>query len=814
MLLAVGAYMMLNNDGDDSNAPGDGDGPGDGNNQISDEWDVYYVPSGTDLPACGSTTLGRLYYVVDTAGFETCTSAGWEFVDLTGPAGPAGASGSDGVNGSDGSPGLNGTDGISFISVTAVEPPGDNCSEGGTRIMLGTDDDGDMELSVGEIFFSDLICNDPVVYTYSFSSSNDISIYGSAAQELFDGDVNINGFAIRGTYNSDDSLSPPSSPSMNGFNPQAASAIAKVAAINDMSGFTGVIAVVLPTVVTGAADIAEITLDSTNLIVINGVVITGFTVLDNDAMTSSMIGPRLAEYTSITDIQASNAADCLFDTNVEINDVPIRSTLNSDDTLSTSNNCASAIAKAAAINDSTFYTGVTASAQPTVVTGAADISEVTLDSSNLIIINGVVITGFTVLDNDAMTSSMTGPRLAEYTSISDIQASNAPDCLVDEDVKINDVVIRSTVNSDDTLSISNNCASAIAKAAAINDSTFYTGVTASAQPTVVTGAADISEVTLDSQNSIAINGILFDSGTVLDDDSDNTLRNMINQETATTGVTALLNQNNRLVLTASDGRNIEITQSGSSTFLGLYAAAGTTVTGGKLTLTSNDTFAVWGNAIDKLGDVGGYGQTMFGSVLVDGTENIRSAINGHSAQTGVFASLDDDHRLVLTAPDGRNIEITQSGNAARLGLYASSGTTVTGGKLTLTSNDTFSMGGGGFDKLGNVGGYGQTMFGSVLVDGTENIRSAINAHSAQTGVFASLDDDHRLVLTAPDGRNIEITQSGSSTFLGLYAAAGTTVTGGRIMLSSDAPFTISGNAIDKLGHIGSEGETEFPPEEI
>ena len=496
MLLAAGAYMMVNNDGYDSNAPGDGDGTGDGNNQISDEWDVYYVQSGSDLPACGSATLGRLYYVADTTGFETCTNAGWTFVDLTGQDGVDGvngADGQDGVNGSDGSPGLNGTDGISFISVTAVEPPGDNCSEGGTRIMLGTDDDGDMELSVDEIFFSDLICNDPVVYTYSFSSSNDISIYGSAAQELFDGDVDINGFAIRGTYNSDDSLSPPSSPSMNGFNPQAASAIAKVAAINDMSGFTGVIAVVLPTVVTGAADIAEITLDSTNLIVINGVVITGFTVLDNDAMTSSMTGPRLAEYTSISDIEASNAGDCLADGDVEINDVPIRSTLNSDDTLSTSNNCASAIAKAAAINDSTFYTGVTASAQPT----------------------------------------------------------------------------------------------------------------------IVTGAADISEVTLDSQNSIAINGILFDSGTVLDDDSGNTLRNMINRETATTGVTAALNQNNRLVLTASDGRNIEITQSGNAAQLGLFASAGTTVTGGRIMLSSDAPFKISGNAIDKLGHIGSEGETEF-----------------------------------------------------------------------------------------------------------------------------------------------------------------------------------------------------------
>ena len=56
-----------------------------------------------------------------------------------------------------------------------------------------------------------------------------------------------------------------------------------------------------------------------------------------------------------------------------------------------------------------------------------------------------------------------------------------------------------------------------------------------------------------------------------------------------------------------------------------------------------------GNKISKLGDVGGAGQILFGSVLVDGTENLRSAINYHSNETGVYATLDENHHLVLTA---------------------------------------------------------------------------------------------------------------------------------------------------------------------
>ena len=90
MLSVAGGYMIVNNDRNDTNAPDDGDD----NNEVTDEWDVYYVDSGDDLPLCNSDTLGQLYYVASTAGFEVCTSAGWAFVDLTGPAGADGAEGS------------------------------------------------------------------------------------------------------------------------------------------------------------------------------------------------------------------------------------------------------------------------------------------------------------------------------------------------------------------------------------------------------------------------------------------------------------------------------------------------------------------------------------------------------------------------------------------------------------------------------------------------------------------------------------------------------------------------------------------------
>jgi flagellin len=203
-------------------------------------------------------------------------------------------------------------------------------------------------------------------------------------------------------------------------------------------------------------------------------------------------------------------------------------------------------------------------------------------------------------------------RQARYTSANDIQVEGGNQAIDDNDVVINGVTIRTTDATDDSVSTTLNAASAISKAAAINDSTNFTGVSADVESTVVTATADIAAVTLDSTTNITINGEILTGFRVQDNDSDDTLVNQINAVADRTGVVASLNQDNRLVLSADDGRNIEVTVAGNATRLGVAAAAGTTVTGGKLTLKSEEQFFVEGNAVDKLGDVGGAGATLFG----------------------------------------------------------------------------------------------------------------------------------------------------------------------------------------------------------
>ncbi len=160
------------------------------------------------------------------------------------------------------------------------------------------------------------------------------------------------------------------------------------------------------------------------------------------------------------------------------------------------------------------------------------------------------------------------------------------EALVVGDLQINGVTVRGTVDSDDTVSTSQAAGSALAKAAAINDSTIYTGVRAIVGKTALVGPNAISAVTLDSTNFITLNGEVISGFTVQDDDADNNLVDAINAVANRTGVIARLDENLRLVMEAEDGRNIELTTNGLATRLGF--AAGNQVQAGSVTLQSEE----------------------------------------------------------------------------------------------------------------------------------------------------------------------------------------------------------------------------------
>jgi len=162
------------------------------------------------------------------------------------------------------------------------------------------------------------------------------------------------------------------------------------------------------------------------------------------------------------------------------------------------------------------------------------------------------------------------------------------------DLTINSKVVPATAA--DGVSTVNNTASAIAKAKAINAITNLTGVTAKVEATVAAGAGAVGAGSLNGTTSaLIINGTNVGAVDFLAHDSNVALRERINSYSTLTGVTASLGGSGELVLTAADGRNVEITASGDAvSALGL--AAGTSVVGGTLTLTSPNTIQVGGTA--------------------------------------------------------------------------------------------------------------------------------------------------------------------------------------------------------------------------
>ena len=123
---------------------------------------------------------------------------------------------------------------------------------------------------------------------------------------------------------------------------------------------------------------------------------------------------------------------------------------------------------------------------------------------------------------------------------------------------INNIGIRNTVDADDSVSNSLSNASAIAKAAAINDSYKSTGVRAIVGVTEVTGTNSIDAITLDETNFITVNGQKISGFDVEDNDATGALTDAINAVSSDTGVVASLNKDSKLTLTASDGRNIDV----------------------------------------------------------------------------------------------------------------------------------------------------------------------------------------------------------------------------------------------------------------
>lgn len=179
-------------------------------------------------------------------------------------------------------------------------------------------------------------------------------------------------------------------------------------------------------------------------------------------------------------------------------------------------------------------------------------------------------------------------------------------------------VVRATSDVDDQLSTSNSgrSTSAIAKAAAINDSTEFHGVTATATSSVANLGAIVQDAsgtkTLDETNNFSINGEMITGITYKADDAGGTLVDAINAVSDRTGVVATIDSANGLVLTAEDGRNIDIIENGDTDIQSLQ----TEVHRGGLILQADNNVVLG----DGSGDTTGAGATQTGMLGLGASE--------------------------------------------------------------------------------------------------------------------------------------------------------------------------------------------------
>jgi flagellin len=186
--------------------------------------------------------------------------------------------------------------------------------------------------------------------------------------------------------------------------------------------------------------------------------------------------------------------------------------------------------------------------------------------------------------------------------------------------------------------------SAYAKAAAIN-AAGVAGLTASAT-TVVTGAAAFSNIVgssaATSTYALQINGVaIYATGTTVGAGTTLTgsaVANQINLFASQTGVTAALSSTGALQLTASDGRDISVTEAVGA---GVTSGAGSGVaaaTKGTITLSAAQNIAIAGSASADLGFAAG-GQTISLSNATLANQNVLTAAGANATIQSVDAAL-------------------------------------------------------------------------------------------------------------------------------------------------------------------------------
>ncbi len=429
----------------------------------------------------------------------------------------------------------------------------------------------------------DLVINSGTAFANANTVSFAVNRAFTPVPAMASNDIQINGVTIGASYAADDKISPADSAS--------GSAIARAAAINLATTATGVSAVVNANVMTGSAM-------GTNLSAASGTVtINGFTTATINTVTNNTRESRAATVSAINAI-SSQTGVVAIDSNSDTQGVRLESAKGGNIEVAF-NSLGSSSADYATRTGLQEGLQVGTYSLETSVEGALKVTTVSTGDWTR--------AGLTPADYTANQATINTGVRPVVTSASDIQALGIGD------VVINGVAIRATTSQDDkfsntTSATSSKSASAIATAAAINDSHSLTGVSAKANAVSTGGSVTtvLSPATATSvgMHSLYINGVNvqvnFSSTETVAERRTNVI-NAVNASFGQHGAMATDSGTGGITLTTPDGRNLSVwydSATASSEF-GLGVGSSGTATGvtgiASATATSTTAATLYGS---------------------------------------------------------------------------------------------------------------------------------------------------------------------------------------------------------------------------
>jgi flagellin len=450
-------------------------------------------------------------------------------------------------------------------------------------------------------------------------------------------------------------------------------------------------------------------------------------------------------------------------------------------------------------------------------------NEITIKAASGLVDGNVVLTQ-TVREDDS-DADYAGETIILSTKMPTVEAMQA------NDIIINGITIGIADGLADTVSAGSSVsASAISRAAAINEKTAQTGVVAVVKTNVMTGAQMVGgepisgTVTINGYTSARItttlNNVRESRAAVVD---------AINAISAQTGVVAINTNSDAegVRLEALDGRNIELSFNTDSDTEDFSAATGlrqglqigsysleSTVEGPVVVTTTSTTD--WSRAGIRPGNYTENTSVYTSGVrdVVADADDIKTLGDGDLSINGIAIrgamAQDDTRSSVVAATSSRTgsaiaIAAAINASAAQTGVQAS----VAPASTVATEGPTITQGGTATVYLNGE---------PVRIDLSEDddtttrlnrVITAINLQGGTHGVLAEKTSDGRLMLSTPDGRNLSVwfdSDDWDASELGLEGSAATGISGasktsddastvyGSVLLRSDKAFTLAPGA--------------------